>query len=1088
MPILPLCYTTPERDAKQTALPKADGYLYIFVEGRLWRELRSVGRGFYKDVNLAELAGEDEREPTGEPDARILVPYRIDGEPVTVEMCYAHVQWSWERINSMGGLAEEHIGDTPPPMPTDEQLAEAEALRALRMRRLDLSGYAERFPERAPDEQCAGVRNITDVVHLHALKWLQRAQIPVVELDDHLGIVTKLAENYQTAWAEMGKLLEDLRNPEHEGEKANEFPFAPWFDSALLANRYFFADFPDPELEGVAERPGQPSDLEREWKKAKEQREEWQSQLSYDDIQLALGVERRKALRERIKETKAALVQYLDTTNPELDNLIAAIDDYATLPAGDPDEQACYAHLFLCVQELVAKLGDHEYSMDLELEVSAPNPVELTEQDIGHQLLGKILDPDAGHPLHERLIPPAAEGEDRLAPNMAIQPPGSPKANPNKLLQTGQKGMKLVGDLIDNFAKAADLIENETRTQGTVRLINSTASRDLLGQLEYQTMTVGEYANGQTRDGRFRVVSAYVAEINEEIRDTRREMRARLRIPDETLEIKGGGSVRINVYDKKGNLMGASSAEAFRQGHGLSTNHFVRQQTYQNIGDGLRETNVNVIVVRDPGRLAEAGRQLRDTRVIANGIYPILLAIEGWNLANVTSELLDKGASQAELTTFMQGSGAIINFAAVTAGLMKARYEALGVDASPGTRANRVNLAARRLGTAGGIYSTGSSLYAMEKALRRGDDAAIAYGTIALGSAISTAATLGMGAKIGAALIVGVKAKLALALIGGIPGLIGVAIILAGYALLTWVFTEDTPLEEWLTNGPFSVNGLRPRRHIQTVWRGRERAHVWRDRLNGVLMTSVYVRASDDVLLSVQEAPPLTQRRVGRTPRLYQQGEQLFLRKGTGSVPIGRIGEPFSFDVLEVERSQRFAGHLPGDTPHDKFGWWYERPETAYLALHEAIYMPAVDLRCKALAEDFAEMQHGEAVITVHFPLLLQNRSRVFVELWMRKSGGLFNMGAGDWEKLQEDLDIFREQVDGPQTVIYQWQLPRGQAGEYELKAKVRVDLYGDGEVVLPALPASDRDQPELGEDQWIEAEDKLRLMRLVAHSNRIRL
>ncbi|RFA36456.1 hypothetical protein [Alkalilimnicola ehrlichii] len=243
VPILPLCYTTPERDAKQTALPKADGYLYIFVEGRLWRELRSVGRGFYKDVNLAELAGEDEREPTGEPDARILVPYRIDGEPVTVEMCYAHVQWSWERINSMGGLAEEHIGDTPPPMPTDEQLAEAEALRALRMRRLDLSGYAERFPERAPDEQCAGVRNITDVVHLHALKWLQRAQIPVVELDDHLGIVTKLAENYQTAWAEMGKLLEDLRNPEHEGEKANEFPFAPWFDSALLANRYFFADF-----------------------------------------------------------------------------------------------------------------------------------------------------------------------------------------------------------------------------------------------------------------------------------------------------------------------------------------------------------------------------------------------------------------------------------------------------------------------------------------------------------------------------------------------------------------------------------------------------------------------------------------------------------------------------------------------------------------------------------------------------------------------------------------------------------------------------------------------------------------------------
>ncbi len=40
--------------------------------------------------------------------------------------------------------------------------------------------------------------------------------------------------------------------------------------------------------------------------------------------------------------------------------------------------------------------------------------------------------------------------------------------------------------------------------------------------------------------------------------------------------------------------------------------------------------------------------------------------------------------------------------------------------------------------------------------------------------------------------------------LAGPVGWIGLVVVLAGAALLSWVFTEDTPLEEWLANGPFS--------------------------------------------------------------------------------------------------------------------------------------------------------------------------------------------------------------------------------------------------------------------------------------------
>jgi len=86
-----------------------DGYLYIFVDGYFWRELKvtahagSDGRyTIFNDVNLAYQKGEltwkaskGRREATGESLKSVIVPHKLKGKACRVEIAYAETQWAW---------------------------------------------------------------------------------------------------------------------------------------------------------------------------------------------------------------------------------------------------------------------------------------------------------------------------------------------------------------------------------------------------------------------------------------------------------------------------------------------------------------------------------------------------------------------------------------------------------------------------------------------------------------------------------------------------------------------------------------------------------------------------------------------------------------------------------------------------------------------------------------------------------------------------------------------------------------------------------------------------------------------------------
>lgn len=107
------------------ALPRP-GRLYVFQNGKLWRELACDGQGNLADVDVAhwrEQAAQgkqaDNREPVGKPLALMLVPMLLKGRFVgdQYSMAYSEMVWTWEYIawlETHGGRVKSRCQNVAP--------------------------------------------------------------------------------------------------------------------------------------------------------------------------------------------------------------------------------------------------------------------------------------------------------------------------------------------------------------------------------------------------------------------------------------------------------------------------------------------------------------------------------------------------------------------------------------------------------------------------------------------------------------------------------------------------------------------------------------------------------------------------------------------------------------------------------------------------------------------------------------------------------------------------------------------------------------------------------------------------------------
>ena len=426
IPVIPLAHTEPGRSRSHARLLR-EGWLYIFLNGHLWRELAVCADGSFRDVNfeLPHVPGEDRRKPSGHAVSEVLVPHRIDGRLQQVEMAFSEVQWSWDRICAMGGPAPDDPRFEKSILGRCGHVAANPQLRAERFTRLDMEAVGNRFREEAdPLFPIDDAPVVNDGRGKDRLSRYRGTRIAVVILEDALGVARNLAADYQRSWHDMENCLRELATAPERDRESRTYAPQRWFDAAVVANHFFFSPFPDVDhWRTIHSRTSH-----KIWDSARSKRRSWKRQLDQEAIENALGSGRRGELRNRIAQSKHRLVSFLRSETQDPGSLLMLMmDDYFVhnRRMGTTDDEPHgfqgYLGAWQVMEQLTARLADHPFSLDAVLEAAPLDTCALLKEDPGVAFLSELADPDRNHPLHAKLFPKAAAENPFL--------PGEPEAD-----------------------------------------------------------------------------------------------------------------------------------------------------------------------------------------------------------------------------------------------------------------------------------------------------------------------------------------------------------------------------------------------------------------------------------------------------------------------------------------------------------------------------------------------------------------------------------------------------------------------------------------------------------------------------------
>ncbi|WP_054030659.1 hypothetical protein [Desulfatitalea tepidiphila] len=721
IPLVPLACADPWQSA-HSAEPLRNGWLYVYVNGHLWRELYASGDQTFRDVNLAlpTQAGSDAREPTGRAVSSIIVPRTIDGEPQRVALALSEVQWSWHTVCAMGGPAEDDPRFTPQMIARARQIPVDVRRRDRRFTVLDLSGYPGRFD--TPDGR---LRDIADapcrpINGTDPLRRYRGHRIAAVYLPDPLLVARRLAGQYQQAWRAMEALLKSLVLAPKVCVQQRRYDPGRWFDSALPAAQFFFSPFP-----GYRQwRRLHPKADRRQWRHARQQRDRMAARLDKAAIEEALGAEKRRELRAVIERTKADLVAYLSArTRDPLDLLVLMIDDYFLLPnpcrRQDPGGISTFGYLdgWSVVEQLIARLADHSHTLDIGLETRTPDTARLTCKDPGAALLFAIADPVQNHPLHSRLFP--ASGPDGWTPNLTPADPHAAIFKPQQFQNADTAGMHPVSAFATHFAKAALATKSTAVRQSLVRLANAAfglgmiaetselrdavrhaarqapspdEARRLIERSLQGTLQPHQMADlmrpwtvlinvGMDRDG-YRQADGDRTTDEELLQGCCIERRLSSRstlVKNPLPGVEKGvitfpepeASAGLRVMDPMGTPVGTLSIADLRHGR-IAYGHWDehRQAVYRT---GIR---IDLLVSRDPGLLDRFRHPTNQHHWDPNAVATILAMFEAWNVCRAIQATRDQLNDEDQFRVWMDQAGSLVDLSVLDAFLIHARTAA----------------------------------------------------------------------------------------------------------------------------------------------------------------------------------------------------------------------------------------------------------------------------------------------------------------------------------------------------------------------------------------------------------------------------
>lgn len=203
--------------AKKRQSKMRQGFLYIFLNGTLWRELLLDGKGMAREIDLSKELGKDLRASAGLADPLVYLPWRMAGEAFDIELAFSEVQWSWARVNYFGGVDVADLRFQGKNVrPTTVSASEGECRRKARFLKLDLSSFVQEKP-------ADSVHSDHQIIH----SLCQDEQIPIIYLSDPLAPI-------EQGLKDIDYLMERLE------ELAQAIQLEPHFLTAITCYRYFF--------------------------------------------------------------------------------------------------------------------------------------------------------------------------------------------------------------------------------------------------------------------------------------------------------------------------------------------------------------------------------------------------------------------------------------------------------------------------------------------------------------------------------------------------------------------------------------------------------------------------------------------------------------------------------------------------------------------------------------------------------------------------------------------------------------------------------------------------------------------------------
>ncbi len=358
------------------------GWLYVYKNGYLWRELFVDTNGQLHELDLKQFAGYDRRFDTmlhasGAPNPYLLLPYKIDHQVQTLEVAYSATPWSWSRINYFGGIdpTDPRIKGKTVLMPTGTQKAKASQARSKRFQAIDLSPFVSPSAE-------IGVTHTGDSQQ-PTLKLLDETRVPRLFLTNPWGFVSRIQQDLNDAWQSLQQCLQSVQQDDYFKTAALSYPL--FFDKKnAYSQQATVPSYPTPTLLPANQTVTTQTDPLSA-----------SQYLDKSKLEAALHVTARAWAREKIRFLQTLLIQVADTgshyCHQPIDFNDQLLDAFAS---GD------YPNAFAALTGIVSHTVYDPWVIDNALDVNVPTPFPDAP---GQAYLASLH--QSSHPLYKAIFP-----------------------------------------------------------------------------------------------------------------------------------------------------------------------------------------------------------------------------------------------------------------------------------------------------------------------------------------------------------------------------------------------------------------------------------------------------------------------------------------------------------------------------------------------------------------------------------------------------------------------------------------------------------------------------------------------------------